>query len=64
MVGAMVMSMIADKIGRKPIFLGSIVAISILGFATAWVNSYIAFSILRFFIGFFQQVCPCHYLLE
>ena len=56
MVGAMLMSTLGDMFGRKPVFLGSVLAISFVGFVTAWVESYVAFAVLRFFTGIFQQV--------
>lgn len=54
-VGAVVMALAADYFGRKPAFLGSIMGISLLGFIASWANSYVLLTVLRFFIGVFQQ---------
>ena len=57
-VGAMGMSPISDKFGRKRAFLLSACAGSFLLFVTAWTNDFYLFIVLRFLVGFFQQVCP------
>ena len=56
MVGAMLMTSLADKCGRKMVFIGSILGISFVGFLTSFVNNYIAFAFFRFCTGVFQQV--------
>jgi len=55
LIGAILMSSLADKFGRKTVFLSSVLGISLFGFANAWVTNYTLFCICRFFIGVFQQ---------
>ena len=56
MLGAMVTSTLADIYGRKKVVISSVLAISAVGFANAWVQHYWMFVIMRFLIGFFHQV--------
>jgi len=55
MIGAILMSSLADKFGRKTVLLASVIGISFFGFVNAWATNYILFCICRFFIGIFQQ---------
>ena len=57
-LGAMGMSPISDKFGRKRTFLLSACAGSFSLFVTAWVKDFYLFILLRFLVGIFQQVCP------
>ena len=55
-VGAMSMSTLSDKFGRKRAFMSSACAGSFLLFVTAWTNDFYLFIVLRFVVGVFQQV--------
>ena len=57
-VGAMGMSPISDKFGRKRTFLLSACAGSFFLFVTAWATDFYLFIVLRFLVGIFLQVCP------
>jgi len=56
LVGAMSMTAVSDKFGRKRTFLFNACAGSLVLFVTAWVNDYYMFIVLRFILGIFQQV--------
>ena len=56
LVGAMSMTAVSDKFGRKRTFLFNACAGSLVVFVTAWVNDYYVFIVLRFVLGIFQQV--------
>ena len=57
LVGAMSMTQLSDKFGRKRTFLFNACAGTLVAFVTAWVNDYYVFTALRFLVGVFQQVC-------
>jgi len=52
MIGSSVYGILADKIGRKPTLLLSLVNTCVAGASGAWVNSYIGYCVTRFFTGF------------
>ncbi|XP_056904250.1 solute carrier family 22 member 7-like [Takifugu flavidus] len=52
MLGAIVFGYLSDKYGRKSTLLVSYILTTVFGFASAFANSYIMFSVLRFFTGF------------
>ena len=56
MFGAMTYTTLADKFGRKPIFLFSHWAMVVVGVANAFSPNYYVFVVLRFFIGISFQV--------
>ena len=56
MFGAMICTTLADKFGRKPIFLFSQWAMIVVGVANAFAPNYYVFAVFRFFTGVFQQV--------
>jgi len=51
MFGSMICTALADKFGRKPVFLTSQWAMVVIGVVTAFAPNYIVFIILRFFAG-------------
>ncbi|KAI0240554.1 Organic cation transporter protein [Lamellibrachia satsuma] len=55
LIGAMSMTAVSDKFGRKRTFLFNLCAGSFVTFVTAWVNNYYLFTALRFLVGVFQQ---------
>ncbi|KAI0240553.1 Organic cation transporter protein [Lamellibrachia satsuma] len=55
LVGAMIMTPIADKFGRKRTFLMNACASSVVVFVTALINNYYVFTALRFLLGIFLQ---------
>jgi len=57
MVGAMVCTTLSDKFGRKPVFLFSQWAMVVVGAANAFAPNFYVFTVFRFFVGVFQQVC-------
>ena len=57
MFGAMICTALADKFGRKPVFLISQWAMVVVGVANAFAPNYTVFCVFRFFVGVFQQVC-------
>lgn len=56
LAGAMLFTILADNLGRKPVFLFSLWGIVVVGVLTAFTQSYITFAIARFFTGMVQQV--------
>ena len=56
LIGAMSMTPVSDKFGRKRTFLFNACAGTLVAFVTAWVNDYYVFTALRFLVGVFQQV--------
>lgn len=56
MVGAVVFTTMADKIGRKPVHLGCQYAMVVVGLAIAFSPNYITFVILRFLLGAIREV--------
>ncbi|XP_002730705.1 organic cation transporter protein-like [Saccoglossus kowalevskii] len=51
LVGALVFGQLADRIGRKPVFVFSIIFGIIVGVLTAFSPTYAAFAVGQFFIG-------------
>ena len=56
MVGAVVFTSLADKIGRKPVHLGCQWAMVALGVGVALAPDYITFITIRFFLGAAREV--------
>ena len=56
MVGAIVFTSLADKIGRKPVHLGCQYAMIVVGLAIAFAPEYITFVVLRFLLGALREV--------
>ncbi|TNN50433.1 Solute carrier family 22 member 7 [Liparis tanakae] len=52
MIGAVTFGFLCDKYGRKKTLLASYVISGACGFASAFANSYVAFTALRFITGF------------
>ena len=57
--GGVVLSMMADRVGRKPVILVSALALGVTGIITAYSTSYIMFAICRYFVGVFYSVSTC-----
>jgi len=55
-IGALSCTILADKFGRKPVFLFSQWALVVVGVANAFAPNYLVFVILRFFSGMLTQV--------
>ncbi|XP_030604300.1 solute carrier family 22 member 7-like [Archocentrus centrarchus] len=51
MTGALVFGYLCDKYGRKNLLLVSYISSCVLGFSSAFANSYTLFAVLRFFTG-------------
>jgi len=60
MFGALSGTILADKFGRKPVFLYSHWAMVVVGVANAFAPNYHVFAALRFISGILQQVCLLH----
>ena len=56
MVGAIVFSVLADKLGRKTVHLGCLWTVGVIGALSALSNDYVSYSVLRFVLGFLQMV--------
>ncbi|CAL4081191.1 unnamed protein product, partial [Meganyctiphanes norvegica] len=65
LIGAVILSELSDKFGRRTIALLSAVGFLITSVATAFSNHYITFIVLRFFVAFFGSglFLPCFVLL-
>lgn len=55
-IGAMLVSSLADRFGRKTVHICSHLAVYMLGFGIAFAPNYTVLLILRFIIGAVQQV--------
>ncbi|XP_076444017.1 uncharacterized protein LOC143282301 [Babylonia areolata] len=55
MVGAVVITSLADRYGRKPLHIVSGLGVLIFGLATAFAPNFTVFLALRFFLGAFEQ---------
>ena len=55
-LGAALISPLSDRYGRKVVMLICLWIQGVLGVAVAFVNSYVLFVILRFFIAFLNMV--------
>ncbi|KFD52398.1 hypothetical protein M514_06779, partial [Trichuris suis] len=53
LVGTALISRMADRFGRKPVLLLSMIAQAVVGIATAFANSWQVFATCRFFAGLF-----------
>ncbi len=56
MVGAIVFTSLADRLGRKPVHLGCQYAMIPLGVALAFAPNYVTFVVLRFILGAVREV--------
>ena len=56
MVGAIIFTSMSDKLGRKPIYLACQFCMLVLGVVLAFAPNYIAFVVLRFFLGAVREV--------
>lgn len=54
--GGLIFSMLADKYGRKPVYIATLFGLSALCFGMAFSNGILVYIIIRFLIGGFQQV--------
>ncbi|XP_042372514.1 solute carrier family 22 member 7-like, partial [Plectropomus leopardus] len=52
MMGAVVFGFLSDKYGRRNMLMTSYVATIVFGFSSAFSNSFVVFSVLRFLTGF------------
>ena len=59
MFGAMLILPLADRCGRKRVMIASLLCQACVGTATAFVNSYALFTMLRFLIGMLNIVSAC-----
>lgn len=55
-VGALCLTPISDKIGRKWVILSFLWIQGVIGIVTAFSDNYIVFTVLRFFIGALNMV--------
>lgn len=51
-VGALVLGILGDVLGRRPVFVGAAALISVFGVATAFVTSYFGMLVTRVIVGF------------
>jgi len=56
MVGAIIFTAMADKLGRKPIHLACTYCMLALGIGIAFAPNYITYVVLRFFLGAVREV--------
>ena len=56
MVGAIIFTTMADRLGRKPIHLACQYSMLVIGLVLAFAPNYIAFVVLRFFLGAVREV--------
>lgn len=63
-LGGIFFGILADKFGRKPIIAVTLLATGITGMAIFIFRTYIAFVVLRFFLGFFIQVAYINVLCD
>ncbi|CAH1796213.1 unnamed protein product [Owenia fusiformis] len=54
-VGAILFTSLADKIGRKPVYFGCAWMMAVIGISRSFSQNYTTFAILSFFIGMFEQ---------
>ncbi|XP_046330581.2 organic cation transporter protein-like [Haliotis rufescens] len=53
--GGLIFSILADKYGRKPVYIATLFGLSALCFGMAFSNGILVYIIIRFLIGGFQQ---------
>ena len=58
--GGVILSAIADHVGRKPMVLSCACALGATAALSAASQSYTAFAVARYFIGVFYSVCLQH----
>ena len=62
MVGAIIFTAMADRLGRKPIHLGCQYSMLVVGVVIAFAPNYVSFVVLRFFLGALREV-SLYYLM-
>ena len=60
MVGAIIFTSMADRLGRKPIYLACQYCMLVIGIIVAFSPNYITFVVLRFFLGAVREVNSYH----
>ncbi|XP_028417308.1 uncharacterized protein LOC114541706 [Dendronephthya gigantea] len=55
MLGGLVFGTLSDRFGRRPVFLFTTVSTFVLGLPLFFIKNYVAFVVLRFFLGFVLQ---------
>lgn len=50
-IGASIGGWLADRVGRKPVFIASVITFGIFTLATSYVHNYEAFFVVRFLVG-------------
>ena len=58
--GGVILSALADQVGRKPMVLSCACALGVTSALTAASRSYVAFAVARYFIGVFYSVSFQH----
>ncbi|XP_041376340.1 solute carrier family 22 member 8-like [Gigantopelta aegis] len=58
MFGAVVCTTLADKFGRKPLYISCLIGLTVCGFGIAFSPSILVFIAIRFCIGTLQQPLP------
>ena len=56
MVGGLVFGTLSDKFGRRPVILVTMFIPPVIGLLLFFLKNYVAFLVLRFFLGFVLQV--------
>jgi MFS family permease len=56
LLGSLVFGTLSDKFGRRPVFLFTMFSPFVLGLLLFFIKNYVAFVVLRFFLGFVLQV--------
>ena len=56
MLGGLVFGTLSDRFGRRPVFLFTMFSTFVIGLPLFFIKNYIAFVVLRFFLGFVLQV--------
>ena len=59
MICGLIFGAMSDRFGRKSSMLTALYLQLGVGVAIAFANSYVAFTLLRFFQGILMQVCVC-----
>jgi len=59
MVGAIIFTSLADRLGRKPIHLACQYSMFAVGLVIAFAPNYVAFVVLRFIQGAVREVTAC-----
>jgi MFS family permease len=54
-VGTLIFSVLADKIGRKPVLVGVLASMAVLGFIQFWIENFYVYMVFGFFINVFAS---------